>query len=113
MKCVQSFKPWLREAMKYVGVNAKAAVVQEDAVQGPLTGINIAWTSYRSAEQEALVKRLGGAVGSFSAKTHVLLYDPNGKASTKVTKAGERAMVWSAFVKKYKIENKHGFGEQA
>jgi len=110
---VQSFKPWLREAMKYVGVNAKAAVVQEDAVQGPLTGINIAWTSYRSAEQEALVKRLGGAVGSFSAKTHVLLYDPNGKASTKVTKAGERAMVWSAFVKKYKIENKHGFGEQA
>lgn len=112
---VTAFKPWLREVLQYISVNAnQKATAQPQAVDGPLKGINVAWTSYRSQEQEALVARLGGiAQDKFNAKTTVLLYDPNGKASTKVDKAGERAMTWAQFVRKYKISKLTGYEEAA
>lgn len=106
---INRFKPWLRTMMPYISVNPNHTVKQSVVTTGPLVGMNIAWTTYRSKEQEALVTRLGATVGSFSAKTDVLLYDPNGKASTKVNKAGSRAMTWSAFIKKHNISKLTGY----
>lgn len=112
---VQRFKPWLRAVLPYISVNPNRTVTTQNAeiTRGPLSSVNVAFTGYRSKEQEALVQRLGGTVGSFSAKTNVLLYDPNGKTSTKVDKAGERAMIWAAFIRKYKISQLTGYEAEA
>lgn len=70
------------------------------AVAGPLSGMQFAWTGYRSEDEEERIKALGGTVGSFGAKTDVLFYKKDGKASSKVDKAGERAVVFAAYMKK-------------
>lgn len=77
---------------------------KKKVVEGPLNGIVVSWTTYRDKDQEAVVTRLGGVIDKWSSKTTVLLWSPKGKPSTKVEKAGPRAMTWDQFVKKYKIK---------
>ena len=72
-----------------------------------LDGVNVTWTTYRSAEQEEIVKQNGGNVIGFSTKkTTVLLYSPTGKTSSKIANArdaGVRTMTWDEFARKYKL----------
>ena len=70
---------------------------------GPLEGLNITFTGYRSSEQEKLLISLGANIISFSRKTDVLLYTETGRKSSKVEKAGEKAMTFSQFKTKYHI----------
>lgn len=94
---------WLVRIGSYIEIDfstTKKKVVKG----GQLSGVNVTWTGYRSPDQEALVESLGGSVVSFSSKTTVLLYKEGGKSSTKVAKAGERAMTWAEFTKAYKVK---------
>lgn len=75
-------------------------------VKGVLNGINVSWTGYRNADEEAVVTKSGGQVVPFTGKTTVLIYSPSGKASSKVSKAeskGIATMTWDQFKRKYKV----------
>lgn len=68
---------------------------------GSLSGKGFSWTGYRSEEEENFVKALGGDVVSFGTKTTVLFFKPGGKASSKVEKAGNRAMTFQEWKELY------------
>jgi DNA ligase (NAD+) len=95
------FKPWMKAARLFVKYNGDLPKPKPVAGSGALQSLNVSWTSYRSKEQEAFVEANGGTVIPFGSKTDVLLYHPNGKPSTKVEKAGTKAMIWTDFLKKY------------
>jgi NAD-dependent DNA ligase len=89
----QKFNVW----MKVCGapwVDAKKA----KSISGKLSGQNFSWTGYRSEEEENLVRSLGGSVVSFGSKTDVLFYTDGGKASSKVSKAGDKATTFKSFM---------------
>ena len=77
--------------------------VKPKPVNGKLNGIRIAFTGYRSKEQQAIIEQNGGVVDSFNAKTTILLYSPKGKASSKIAKAGNKALTWEQFVARYHL----------
>lgn len=70
-------------------------------VEGVLSGVNVTFTGYRDKEQEHKIESLGGTVIDFSSKTTVLLYREGGRKSSKIAKAGERAMTWEKFRQKF------------
>lgn len=89
-------KDLMQEPLPYVKRKVKV-------VEGPLTGVNVTFTGYRSSEQENLITSLGGNIVNFSSKTTVLLYMEGGRKSSKVEKAGDKAMTFSQFKTKYHI----------
>jgi NAD-dependent DNA ligase len=94
------FCKWLESS----GIQVAATPKKKKVVKGELTGVLVSFTGYRSADQEQEIEGEGGEVVPFGSKTMVLLYDPNGKASSKVDKArdkGIKVMTWSEFTKKY------------
>jgi DNA ligase (NAD+) len=71
---------------------------------GALVGKKICFTGYRSQEQTDIIEAQGGEIAaSFSGSTDVLLYKFDGKKSTKVEKAGDRALTWEQFVQRFGI----------
>lgn len=103
-KGLASFTKLLAKFEKYVLiVDPKPAKTK--AKKGKLEGLMVTWTGYRSPEQEDAVVNNGGQVVSFSSKTQILLYKKGGKASTKIEKAGDKAMTWEQFAKKYSIKD--------
>ncbi|QDH83545.1 DNA ligase [Achromobacter phage Motura] len=60
-------------------------------------GVKACWTGYRAPEQEAEIIAGGGEVVSFTGKTTHLFYKEGGKTSSKIAKAGDRAMTWEQF----------------
>lgn len=84
--------PLLQEARKYVTITE---TLPEAPKQGRFTGMSACWTGYRSKEEEAKWLMEGGVITSFSSKTTYLFYSPTGKQSSKVTKAGDRAKLFS------------------
>lgn len=72
-------------------------------VNGKLSGMRIAFTGYRSKEQQAAIEQQGGIVDSFNSKTDVLLYSPTGKPSSKIAKAGSKALTWGQFASRYQL----------
>lgn len=73
-------------------------------ISGKLGGLRIAFTGYRDSKQETKILQNGGILVSFGATTDILLYTADGRKSTKVEKAGDRAMLWDAFCDHYGIE---------
>ena len=65
--------------------------------------MRIAVTGYRSKEQQSIIEQHGGIVDSFNSKTTVLLYSPNGKRSSKIAKAGSKALTWEQFASRYQL----------
>jgi hypothetical protein len=51
-----------------------------------------------------MIESLGGVVADFSTKTTVLLYREGGRKSSKIEKAGDKAMTWAEFCKKYGVK---------
>lgn len=84
---VIDFVPWLRKALKFITVAEPVKAKTKKIVQGPLSGKLVAFTGYRSPEQEAAIERAGGTVVPFSLKIHILLYKEGGKTSGKISKA--------------------------
>jgi hypothetical protein len=64
------------EAAQIAVVNAQVDVINK----AKLAGVNVAWTSYRSADEEAFVEAQGGTVVKYSAKMNVLLYKPGSRS---------------------------------
>lgn len=92
------FYNWFRQYEDKVEFKS---VDSEDIIEGPMTGINITFTGYRDQSQEKAIKQLGGSIVSFGANTTWLLYKAGGKASSKIAKAGDKAIVWDDLVQKY------------
>jgi NAD-dependent DNA ligase len=101
---IAKFKSWYRPLKHLLTVDGHLPEKREKKkVAGVLSGVNVSFTGYRDAVREQLIVQLGGEVIAFGAKTTVLLYDPAGKSSTKIVKAGARAMTWQEFAFKYQF----------
>jgi DNA ligase (NAD+) len=99
---VHRFKQWFDQV--------KAAITTDGSLPakvkkvGALLGKKICFTGYRSQEQADIIEAQGGEIAvSFSGSTDVLLYKSDGKKSTKVEKAGDRALTWEQFVQRFGI----------
>ena len=92
-----AFCEWMREVKPKV---APIPAKQDKKVKhGALSGQCFSWTGYRSKEEEAWIESQGGEVVPFGKRTTVLFFRPDGKRSTKVDKAGDKAQVFSAWKK--------------
>ena len=93
------FFSWLRDS----GVSVRADTTKK-TVNGVLSGRAFSWTGYRSKDEETLIQNLGGSVIPFGSKTDRLFYVSGGKSSTKVSKAGDRAVQFAEFKRELKIK---------
>lgn len=99
---IEAFNAWYNPLNIYLDVDGSLPK-KRAVVSGPLSGVKVAWTSFRSAEQEALVVKLGGEVVKYGAAMTVLLYKPGAKFMDKINAAGSKAMTWDKFASKYGI----------
>ncbi len=99
---VETFNTWVNPLGDYLDVDGSLPK-KKVKIGGPLAGVKVAWTSYRSAEQESIVTKLGGEVVKYSASMNVLLYKPGAKFVEKIEKAGSKAMTWDQFVEQFKV----------
>jgi DNA ligase (NAD+) len=99
---VHRFKQWLDQVKDAITTDGRIPVKAKKA--GALVGKKICFTGYRSQEQTDIIEAQGGEIAaSFSGSTDVLLYKFDGKKSTKVEKAGDRALTWEQFVQRFGI----------
>lgn len=104
MNGVYQFKTWFESIKDMIEVNGDLpAPKAKRQIKGKLTGIKVAFTSYRDKEQEAQIVSLGGEVVAYSTKMDVLLYKTGAKFVAKIEKAGAKAMTWEQFTKKYGV----------
>jgi NAD-dependent DNA ligase len=97
---VRKFNHWFGRVEGVLTVDGSLPVKAQKA--GILVGKKICFTGYRSPEQSDIIEAQGGEIAaSFSGSTDVLLYKADGKASSKVAKAGDRAMTWEQFSEKF------------
>jgi hypothetical protein len=99
---VLQFRRWYKPIAKYLKVNGDLPA-KKRSITGPLTGVHVAFTSYRDTEQEATIVRYGGEVVSYGPKMDVLLWRKGAKFMDKINKAGSKAMHWPDFCRKYRI----------
>lgn len=96
---LKDFETFYNKNRKYL---AKPICKLENKVkQNRLNGLAVSFTGYRDKQQEELIEQLGGRVVSFGKQTDVLLYSATGKASSKVAKAGDKAMTFEQFKERY------------
>jgi DNA ligase (NAD+) len=99
---IHRFVLWL-EPLEHVLETDGSLPVKEKKV-GALLGKKICFTGYRSPEQAAIIEAQGGEIAaSFSGSTDFLLYKFDGKKSSKVDKAGERALTWEQLSARFGI----------
>lgn len=91
---LENFSQWYEKNKKYFDSFIKPS--PNIKKQGILSNQRITFTGYRDKEQEQKIIELGGEVVNFSSKTTYLLYKEN-KKSSKVAKAGARAITWEKF----------------
>lgn len=91
---LESFSQWYEKNKKYFDSFIKPS--PNIKKQGILSNQRITFTGYRDKEQEQKIIELGGEIVNFSSKTTYLLYKEN-KKSSKVAKAGARAITWEKF----------------
>lgn len=97
---VREFRLWYKPIKEILQIDG-ALPVKKASTSGRLSDMKFTWSGYRSDTEEQTILANGGAIVSFSAKTDVLFYKEGGKASTKVEKAGDRAMTWQQFELEY------------
>jgi DNA ligase (NAD+) len=100
---VTQFRKWYKPVANLLTVDGK--LPPKKTVTGSLTGVKVAWTSYRDAAQEKLVIDLGGEVVKSGPRMDVLLYKKGAKFMDKINAAGSKAMTWEQFVAKYKVNS--------
>lgn len=66
--------------------------------KGKYTGFFGCWTGYRDKTQEADFEKNGGVIIPFGKKVTHLFYKEGGKTSSKVERAGDRALTWEQFI---------------
>lgn len=97
-----AFRKWLKPLQGFLQLDGKLPV-KKVIEQGILSGYNISFTTYRDKQQEKMIAELGGNVVSFSSKIDILLYKKGNKKSSKIDKAGKKAMTWEEFTLKFDI----------
>ncbi|BAG41511.1 NAD-dependent DNA ligase [Ralstonia phage phiRSL1] len=99
---VNAFRKWFDEVRELLEVDGSLPKAKK-VVTGKLTGQFVSWTGYRNKDEEQKVEAWGGTIVPFGSKTTILLYSPSGKTSSKVEKAGSKAMTWVQLTSKFKI----------
>lgn len=99
---VEEFIDWFDGVKDMIKVDGKLPKAKKVAT-GALTGQFVSWTGYRNKDEEQKVEAWGGTLVPFGSKTTILLYSPSGKTSSKVEKAGSKAMTWVQLTSKFKI----------
>lgn len=100
---IPRFRAWYRPLKELLKIDGN--LPEKPKYQGgKLTGKKFAWTGYRNPDQERKILANGGWIVTFGGGVDVLFYSKDGRKSTKVEKAGDRAMLWEDFVKQYEIE---------
>jgi len=103
-----AFVEELEVYQRYLSIDGslpKAKAKKAGSVE-PLSGQFVSWTGYRDEDEEETAEGLGADIGSFGARTTILLYKDGGKASSKVDKAREKGikvMTWPQLVKEFKL----------
>lgn len=100
MDGVKAFREWYKPIQGILQIDG-ALPVKKSSTGGKLNGMKFTWTGYRAPDEEETILANGGAITSFSASTSVLFYKEGGKASSKVQKAGDRAMTFAQFEAEY------------
>jgi DNA ligase (NAD+) len=96
---IADFRGWYKPMKGLLQIDGE--LPKPAAQTGKLAGMRFAWTGYRDASQEQTILSNGGIIVSFGGTTTVLFYSADGKQSSKVEKAGDRAMMWEKFCKEY------------
>ena len=94
-----TFHKFWRKNRKYMAKPLRYEKPKE--IIGLLNGVNVTFTGYRDKEQESFIVNNGGKIVSFGAHTTVLLYKEGGKRSSKIEKAGSKALTFERFKSKY------------
>jgi DNA ligase (NAD+) len=102
---LDKFQLWFHTVEKYLTVNGDLPKPKKakKLVGNKLENVVATFTGYRDQEQLSMIESLGGTVADFSSRTTVLLYREGGRKSSKVEKAGSKAMTWAAFAAKFGI----------
>jgi len=102
-----AFVEELEVYQRYLSIDGSLPKAKAKKTAGePLSGQFISWTGYRDEDEEETAEGLGADIGSFGARTTILLYKEGGKASSKVDKAREKGikvMTWPQLVKEFKL----------
>lgn len=93
----QAFKDWNADGFLKLTETAP----QESAQTKALSGLRITFTGYRDKEQEAFLEANGAEIAGFSSKTDWLLFKEGGKKSSKIEKAGARAISFEMLLARY------------
>jgi DNA ligase (NAD+) len=103
---VENFKSWFADVTKYLTVNGDLPKPKKakKVLNSKLAGVVATFTGYRDQAQLSMIEALGGTVADFSTKTTVLLYREGGRKSSKIEKAGDKAMTFTEFCKKYGVK---------
>lgn len=103
---VEEFRNWFKSVDKYLTVNGNLPKPKKakKVLDNKLAGVVATFTGYRDQAQSALIESLGGVVGNYSTKTNVLLYREGGRKSSKIEKAGDKAMTWTEFCSKFGVK---------
>lgn len=101
---IKVFRAWYKPLKGVLNIDGNLPKKAKPVTGGKLSGVNVAWTSYRDKDQEAKVTSLGGAVVPYGAKMTILLYKEGAKFAAKIEKAGDKAMTWDQFAAKYKVK---------
>jgi DNA ligase (NAD+) len=102
---VEEFYEWFKSVKKYLTVNGDLPKPKKakKVLNSKLAGVVATFTGYRDQAQLSMIESLGGVVADFSSKTTILLYREGGRKSSKIEKAGDKAMTFTEFCKKYGV----------
>lgn len=99
---VERFLKWFEQVQDAIKTDGSLPAKVKKV--GALLGKKICFTGYRSQEQADIIEAQGGEIAaSFSGSTDILLYKFDGKKSSKVEKAGDRALTWEQLVKTFEL----------
>lgn len=76
---------------------------KKQKIRGCLEGMFISFTGYRDKGHEQIIVNNGGEIINFGAKTNILLYREGGKKSSKIERAGSKAMTFQEFSERYSL----------
>ena len=106
LKALQVFKAWntpseSRPGWVPVDLNQRVESAETPFQGDALKGLRITFTGYRDKAQEAFLIANGAEIAGFSSKTDWLLYKEGGKKSSKIEKAGTRAVTFEELCARY------------
>jgi hypothetical protein len=100
---VAEFRVFYKTVRSFIDVDGRLPK-KEKAVEGPLSGVKVAFTSYRDKDQEDTIKANGGLIVKYGPSMDVLLWKKGAKFMDKIERAGKKAMHWDDFMNKYKVK---------